>query len=90
VKSRVLKFQIHLAPVTVDLGGTKTMAWRTIKPMFHDEKCSQCGLCATFCPEGVIFQKEDGFFYPDYEYCKGCGICAVECAKKCIEMAREI
>lgn len=90
MKARSLKLQLHLAPVTVDLGGTKTRAWRTIQPVFHPENCSRCGLCATYCPEGVVFKKEDGLFTPDYEYCKGCGICAAECPKDCIEMVREI
>jgi pyruvate ferredoxin oxidoreductase delta subunit len=87
MKARTIKMQLTLAPVTTDLGGTKTMSWRTIRPVFHDENCIKCGLCATFCPEGVVFQRdEEGHYCPDYEYCKGCGVCAAECPKECIEM----
>ncbi len=90
MKPRTIRLQLHLAPVTVELGGTKTMAWRTIKPVFHHEECSKCGLCESYCPEGMILRQEDGFYIPDYEYCKGCGLCAAECPKECIEMIREI
>ena len=63
----------------------KTGAWRTFRPVIDPEKCSKCGLCSLYCPEGVI--SED--LKIDYDFCKGCGICANECPKKAIRMERE-
>jgi pyruvate ferredoxin oxidoreductase delta subunit len=63
----------------------KTGAWRTFRPVIDPEKCSKCGLCSLYCPEGVI--SED--FKIDYDFCKGCGICENECPKKAIRMERE-
>jgi pyruvate ferredoxin oxidoreductase gamma subunit len=53
------------------------------------EKCTQCGLCVTLCPEGCVHETEEGFVSPDYTYCKGCGICAEECPGEAIEMKQE-
>jgi len=66
----------------------KTGGWATFKPVHHKEKCTKCGLCWVFCPDGAI--KWDGEGYPevDYDYCKGCGICARECPTKAIEMVK--
>ena len=63
----------------------KTGAWRTFRPVIDPEKCSKCGLCSLYCPEGVI--SED--LKIDYDFCKGCGICANECPMKAIRMERE-
>lgn len=32
----------------------KTGDWRSIKPIFHSDKCKQCGLCFPVCPEDAI------------------------------------
>jgi pyruvate ferredoxin oxidoreductase delta subunit len=67
----------------------KTGAWRSFMPVFDHKLCSKCGICAIYCPEGVVHKLENEFFEPDYEYCKGCGICANECPKKGIIMVLE-
>jgi len=67
----------------------KTGAWRSFMPVFEHKVCNKCGICAMYCPEGVVHKLENGFFEPDYEYCKGCGICANECPKKTIIMVLE-
>ncbi len=67
----------------------KTGAWRSFMPVFERKLCSKCGICAMYCPEGVVYKLENGYFEPDYEYCKGCGICANECPKKGILMVLE-
>ncbi len=67
----------------------KTGAWRSFMPVFDHKLCSKCGICAMYCPEGIVNKLENGFFEPDYEYCKGCGICANECPKKAIVMVLE-
>ena len=67
----------------------RTGDWRSLKPVWDEEKCVQCGMCYIFCPEAAIFQKEDGYFTANMYYCKGCGICANECPKKAITMVQE-
>lgn len=67
----------------------KTGAWRSFMPVFDRKLCSKCGICATYCPEGIVNKLENGFFEPDYEFCKGCGICANECPRKAITMVLE-
>ena len=63
----------------------KTGAWRTFRPVIEPDKCSKCGLCSLYCPEGAISEDLE----IDYDFCKGCGICAEECPKKAIRMERE-
>lgn len=67
----------------------KTGTWRTFRPLFKQEKCSGCGLCVVYCPEGVVFKLEKKKYDVDYDYCKGCGICAEECPVNDIEMGKE-
>lgn len=67
----------------------KTGAWRSFRPVFKNEHCTKCGICAMYCPEGIVRKLESGYFEPDYDYCKGCGICANECPKKAILMVLE-
>ncbi len=54
-----------------------TGSWSLDRPVLT-EKCTACGVCALFCPEGVI-TRADGLMSVDYLYCKGCGICEVVC-----------
>ena len=68
----------------------KTGDWRSIKPIYISEKCTQCGLCFPVCPDDAIpvnkDQKREDF---DYDYCKGCGVCAMVCPFKALEMQNE-
>jgi len=65
----------------------KTGDWRSVKPVFIEEKCKQCGLCFPVCPDDSIpvneEQKREDF---NYEMCKGCGVCASVCPFDAIEM----
>lgn len=69
--------------------GLKTGDWRSLAPRLDEEKCIKCGLCAVYCPEFCISEREDEFFRPDFYYCKGCGICAAICPKDAITMEVE-
>jgi pyruvate ferredoxin oxidoreductase delta subunit len=63
----------------------KTGNWRTFRPVVQKDVCNSCGICALYCPDGVI----DEEYVIDLVYCKGCGICATECPKQAIDMVRE-
>lgn len=56
-------------------------------PVFHPEKCIQCGLCDSTCPD-MVFRFEPGEWNgmktmvnrgPVYQYCKGCLRCVNVC-----------
>ncbi|MGD0423656.1 MAG: 4Fe-4S binding protein [Candidatus Bathyarchaeia archaeon] len=64
----------------------KRGATKTSKPIIDLGKCTKCGICWIFCPEGVISRVNMAV---DYDYCTGCGICAEECPLKVITMKRE-
>jgi len=68
---------------------SKTGSWRSIRPEINQGKCLKCGLCVTFCPEGVA-EIIDRVLNIDYDYCKGCGICAEECPSHAIKMVSEV
>lgn len=70
----------------------KTGDWKAQHPEFDNSKCTKCGLCYIYCPEGCIVPKpgDEGFFEPNMYYCKGCGICAQECPKDVITMVEEL
>ena len=78
----------ELVPVGIEFEAQETGSWRAARPVVTMSKCNKCGLCVTYCPEGVMFQVLDGVEV-DYQFCKGCGICANECPVKAIEMHLE-
>jgi pyruvate ferredoxin oxidoreductase delta subunit len=67
----------------------KTGDWRSQHPTYDFNKCTKCYICQIFCPEGCIFQNDEGYFEADMYYCKGCGTCAHECPKGVITMVEE-
>jgi len=68
----------------------KTGDWRSLRPVFHEDKCKQCGMCFAVCPENSIpvgsdYKRTDF----DFDYCKGCGVCAQVCPFGAITMEEE-
>ncbi len=42
--------------------------------------CKACGICAAFCPTGVLARDETGCPYvKDIEKCTNCGWCEIRC-----------
>ena len=63
-----------------------TGEWRTSTPIWDDEKCRQCLLCAPVCPDSSIPVRKGERTDFDYKHCKGCGICAKVCPFGAIHM----
>lgn len=79
-----------LGPCAVVLAAANTGNWRMVRPVVDMEKCVQCGICASYCPCGVIdTDRKAKTFDIDYNFCKGCGICANECPKQALTMVPE-
>ncbi len=67
--------------------GFLTGDWKTYMPVRELEKCTNCLMCALYCPEGAVrWRPEMGKVEFDYSMCKGCGICATQCPTKAITM----
>lgn len=88
------KIKLNIGGIVYDAGNsakTKTGSWRTFRPVVTD-RCTGCGYCVQFCPEGAIRIMEIGGKRKaviDYNYCKGCMICATECPIKAIIKEQE-
>ena len=76
-----------IGPVSVKVSDVHTGVWRYRRPVIRHDDCIKCGICAEYCPCGVI--EKDEKMEIDYTYCKGCGICTVECPKKAIDFILE-
>lgn len=56
--------------------------------IIYNDWCKSCGLCANFCPKGVIeVDKKDGkMILPHPEKCSGCKLCELHCPDFAIEV----
>ena len=67
-----------------------------VRITFNRQLCKGCGLCAEFCPRGIITRGE-GFnalgFVPFQAApggkCTGCGACALMCPEVAIEIMHQ-
>jgi pyruvate ferredoxin oxidoreductase gamma subunit len=60
----------------------KTGTWRSKRPVWDKEKCTNCYMCFIHCPDDAILIEDGKVAGINYDYCKGCGICAVVCPPK--------
>jgi pyruvate ferredoxin oxidoreductase delta subunit len=68
----------------------KTGDWRSMKPIWIQEKCKQCLLCYPVCPDTSILVNEEGKRVDfDFDHCKGCGVCVKVCPFKAIDFVEE-
>lgn len=80
-----------LGPCALEFTAANTGTWRLERPVVDPENCVRCGICAQYCPLGVMVVCKEGDvpLKIDWRYCKGCGICANECPKRCIKLVSE-
>lgn len=69
---------------------TITGEWRSNVPVWEQDKCKQCLLCAPFCPDSSIPVQDGKRLDFDFDHCKGCGICANACPFGAIRMEQEV
>ena len=67
-----------------------TGEWRTMRPVFLEDKCKQCMLCVPFCPDSSIPVKDGKREDFDLMHCKGCGICVKVCPFDAIDFVEEV
>lgn len=67
----------------------KTGDWRSMKPIWIIEKCTQCMLCYPVCPDTAIPSEDGKRTDFDYDHCKGCGVCAEVCPFDAIDFVEE-
>ncbi len=97
--------ELPIGGIILEAGNSHTYetgSWRSLKPVFHQENCTNCLFCWVYCPDSSVIVKDGNFEAFDYDHCKGCGVCAKECPvnikaeknnapeKKAIEMIDEI
>ena len=68
----------------------QTGDWRSMKPIWIQEKCKQCLLCYPVCPDTSILIDENGKRTEfDFDHCKGCGVCVKVCPFKAIDFVED-
>lgn len=56
-----------------------TGGWRSERPVWTEEKCTQCLQCFIFCPDSAITVADEKMTGFNLDHCKGCGICRQVC-----------
>ncbi|MCJ8342036.1 MAG: 4Fe-4S binding protein [Cetobacterium sp.] len=78
--------------IVYDAGGAETFRtgdWRSMKPVFIEDKCKQCLLCVPVCPDSSIPVTDGKRLDFDMDHCKGCGICYKVCPFGAIEFIKD-
>lgn len=74
-------------------GGTSkeyiTGGWRSMRPVWDPEACTNCMMCWIVCPDSSIVVADEKMTGIDYDHCKGCGVCVHECRFGALEFIRE-
>ncbi|MDR3135954.1 MAG: 4Fe-4S binding protein [Coriobacteriales bacterium] len=67
----------------------KTGGWRSNRPVWNADNCTNCMLCWVHCPDSSILVSEQKMVGIDYDHCKGCGICVLECRFEALRLLSE-
>ncbi len=59
---------------------------RKIVPKFNELLCKRCGLCAAFCPHGVIGITREGMPVIRNDLCNACRLCVMRCPDFAVEL----
>ncbi len=78
-----------LIPTGGNAGVYQTGTWRAERPIWDEEKCTDCMICWNYCPDASILVTDEKMKGIDFFHCKGCGICAVECPFDALKMVPE-
>lgn len=85
--AEISNLAIHAGATSVKV---RTGLWRTMRPVINYPKCSGCAwICSTYCPDGAINVRTDGYPEIDYDHCKGCLVCVAQCPPHAIESIAE-
>ncbi len=85
--AEISNLAIHAGATSVQV---RTGLWRTMRPVINYPKCSACAwICSTYCPDGAINVRTDGYPEIDYDHCKGCLVCVAQCPPHAIESIAE-
>ena len=85
--AEISNLAIHAGVTSIKV---RTGLWRTMRPIINYENCSGCAwICSTYCPDGAINVRSDGYPEIDYDHCKGCLICVAQCPPHAIESIPE-
>lgn len=86
-RAEISNLAIHAGATSVEV---RTGLWRTMRPLIDYERCNGCAwICSTYCPDGCIDVRADGYPEIDYDHCKGCLICVAQCPPHAIESIPE-
>ena len=66
-----------------------TGSWRSRRPIWDADACTNCMLCWVYCPDSSILVKDGKMTGIDLDHCKGCGVCVTECRFDALKMVTE-
>jgi pyruvate ferredoxin oxidoreductase delta subunit len=78
--------------VGLEAGNSKeyiTGGWRSERPVWTAENCTNCMMCWVICPDASILVEDEKLTGIDFDHCKGCGVCVGECRFNALRMVPE-
>lgn len=84
--------ELPIGGIILDAGNAadfKTGDWRSMKPVWKEDKCKHCLLCWVVCPDMSIETKDGKMTGIDYDHCKGCGVCTKQCKFAALDFVPE-
>lgn len=84
--------ELPIGGVILDAGNAqdfKTGDWRSMRPVWLQDKCKQCLFCWAVCPDNSIGAEDGKMIGIDYDHCKGCGVCVHTCPFKALDFVVE-